>query len=141
MEKLEAIQEDHWYLLYDVMKVVKDLLKICKGLQESRETILSLFQQGEPPSEHLNKPLVTLNYLVTRVEDNSIKLVYLIRQLILMFDQVMLLMHDNLKEEHTAVQDMLNKMAEPYRHSLSDNTKHLVKKKEKPREHGTAASV
>ena len=137
MENLhvEAIQKSQWYIVCDLNKVIKELFKICKGLQTSRELILASVQEGQTSAEHFNKSLVTLNYLVTRLEDDVTKLVHFMRQLILILDQGIMIVHSNIIEEHAAVKDMLSKVMQPYQHSLSDSTKHLVKKERKPQKH------
>ena len=134
MGQLENVQEDQWYMLHDVTKVIKEFIRICQGLQESRKKMSTLLHCDQPACEPLKKPLVTLNYLVTRIEADTVKLVYFVRQLILMFDNGMRLMYIRLKEEHTAVGDMINEMTmNAGQPSLTHSTRSLEKKREETR--------
>ncbi|PFX28378.1 Leucine-rich repeat-containing protein 3 [Stylophora pistillata] len=111
------------------------LQKINKLWKKLREFTMGSAEEGNLSNEGLAKMVITLTFTMTRIEDNANKLVQFMRQLILTFDKVILLMHNNLKAEHEAVKDMLNKIVQPYNHQLSDTTKHLVKKKKTKSEH------
>lgn len=129
MEKIEGIYNGQWYVVCDLNKALEELVKILNVMKKAVKFITVQAEEGNMSNEGLAKVVITLTYTMTRIEDNVNKLVQFMRQLILTFDKVILLMHNNLKAEHEAVKDMLNKVVQPYNHQLSDSTKHLVKKK------------
>lgn len=136
MERIEAIRNGQWYVVCDLNRVLEELVKICNVMKKAVEFITVQVEEGNLSDDSRAKMIITLKYTMTRIEDNIHKLVQFMRQLILTFDKVILVMHNNIMAEHEAVKDMLNKVVEPSRHQLSESTKHLVKtKKQSQRSH------
>ena len=129
MEQIEAIRNGQWYMVCDLNRVLEELVKICNVMKKAVEFITAQVEEGNLSDDGRAKLIITLKYTMTRIEDNIHKLVQFMRQLILTFDKVILVMHNNIMAEHEAVKDMLNKVVEPSRHQLSESTKHLVKTK------------
>ena len=129
MDKLEAIHSGHWYVVCNINRCLEELARVFESMQTAVKFISAQAEEGNLPSECLSKMVVSLTYTMTRIEGNLCKLVQFMRQLILTFDKVIFIMHKNMLDEHEAVKDMLSKIVEPYRHQLSESTKHLVKKK------------
>ena len=129
MERIEAIRNGQWYVVCDLNRVLEELVKICNVMKKAVEFITVQVEEGNLSDDSRAKMIITLKYTMTRIEDNIHKLVQFMRQLILTFDKVILVMHNNIMAEHEAVKDMLNKVVEPSRHQLSESTKHLVKTK------------
>lgn len=129
MEQIEAIRNGQWYVVCDLNRVLEELVKICNIMKKAVEFISAQVEEGNLSDDGRAKMIITLKYTMTRIEDNIQKLVQFMRQLILTFDKVILVMHNNIMAEHEAVKDMLNKVVEPSRHQLSESTKHLVKMK------------
>ena len=127
MEQIEAIRNGQWYVVCDLNRVLEELVKICNVMKKAVEFITVQVEEGNLSDEGRAKMIITLKYTMTRIEDNIHKLVQFMRQLILTFDKVILVMHNNIMAEHEAVKDMLNKVVEPSRHQLSESTKDLVK--------------
>ena len=131
MDKLEAIRNGQWYVVCDLNKSLEELVRVCETMRKAVTFITTQVEEGNLTNESLAKMVVSLKYTMTRMEGNVCKLVQFMRQLILTFDKVILVMHNNIMAEHEAVKDMLSKVVEPYHHQLSESTKHLVKKKKK----------
>jgi len=131
MDKLEAIRSGQWYVVCDLNKCLEELVRACETMKKAVKFISTQAEEGNLSNESLGKMIISLTYTMTRIEGNVCKLVQFMCQLILTFDKVILVMHNNVMAEHEAVKDMLGKVVEPYRHQLSDRTKHLVKKKKK----------
>ena len=131
MDKLEAICNGQWYVVCDLNKCLEELVMVCETMKVAVKFITIQAEEGNLSNEGLSKMITSLKYTMTRIEDNVCKLVQFMRQLILTFDKVILVMHNNIMAEHEAVKDMLSKVVEPYSHQLSESTKHLVKKKKK----------
>lgn len=129
MEQIEAICNGQWYVVCDLNRVLEELVKICNVMKKAVEFITVQVEEGNLSDDSRAKMIITLKYTMTRIEDNIHKLVQFMRQLILTFDKVILVMHNNIMAEHEAVKDMLNKVVEPSHHQLSESTKHLVKTK------------
>lgn len=129
MEQIEAIRNGQWYVVCDLNRVLEELVKICSVMKKAVEFITVQVEEGNLSDDGRARMIITLKYTMTRIEDNIHKLVQFMRQLILTFDKVILVMHNNIMAEHEAVKDMLNKVVEPSRHQLSESTKHLVKTK------------
>ena len=129
MEQIEAIRNGQWYVVCDLNRVLEELVKICNAMKKAVKFITAQVEEGNLSDDGRAKMIITLKYTMTRIEDNIHKLVQFMRQLILTFDKVILVMHNNIMAEHEAVKDMLNKVVEPSRHQLSESTKHLVKTK------------
>lgn len=129
MDQIEAIRNGQWYVVCDLNRVLEELVKICNVMKKAVEFITAQVEEGNLSDDSRAKMIITLKYTMTRIEDNIHKLVQFMRQLILTFDKVILVMHNNIMAEHEAVKDMLNKVVEPSRHQLSESTKHLVQKK------------
>jgi len=129
MEQIEAIRNGQWYVVCDLNRVLEELVKICNVMKKAVEFITAQVEEGNLSDDGRAKMIITLKYTMTRIEDNIHKLVQFMRQLILTFDKVILVMHNNVMAEHEAVKDMLSKVVEPSRHQLSESTKHLVKTK------------
>lgn len=129
MEQIEAIRNGQWYVVCDLNRVLEELVKICNVMKKAVGFITVQVEEGNLSDDSRAKMIITLKYTMTRIEDNIHKLVQFMRQLILTFDKVILVMHNNIMAEHEAVKDMLNKVVEPSRHQLSESTKHLVKTK------------
>ena len=127
MEQIETIRNGQWYVVCDLNRVLEELVKICNVMKKAVEFITVQVEEGNLSDEGRAKMIITLKYTMTRIEDNIHKLVQFMRQLILTFDKVILVMHNNIMAEHEAVKDMLNKVVEPSRHQLSESTKDLVK--------------
>lgn len=75
------------------------------------------------------KMIIILKYIMIRIEDNIQKFVQFMRQLILIFDKVILVMYNNIMVEYEVVKDMFNKVVEFFRYQLSESIKYLVKMK------------
>lgn len=75
------------------------------------------------------KMIIILKYIMIRIEDNIYKFVQFMRQLILIFDKVILVMYNNIMVEYEVVKDMFNKVVEFFRYQLSESIKYLVKMK------------
>lgn len=75
------------------------------------------------------KMIIILKYVMIRIEDNIQKFVQFMRQLILIFDKVILVMYNNIMVEYEVVKDMFNKVVEFFRYQLSESIKYLVKMK------------
>ena len=131
MDKLEAIRSGQWYVVCDLNRCLEELLRVCEAMKKAVKFITIQAEEGNLSNEGLTKMVTSLTYTMARIEGNVSKLVQFMRQLILTFDKVILVMHNNAMAEHEAVKDMLSKIVEPYRHQLSESTKHLVKKKKK----------
>lgn len=131
MDKLEAICSGQWYVVCDLNRCLEELVRACEAMKKAVKFITIHAEEGNFSSEGLAKMVVSLTYTMARIEGNVSKLVEFMRQLILTFDKVILLMHNNVMAEHEAVKDMLSKVVEPYHHQLSESTKHLVQKKKK----------
>jgi len=131
MDKLEAIRSGQWYVVCDLNKCMEELVRACETMKKAVKFISTQAEEGNLSNESLGKMIISLTYTMTRIEGNVCKLVQFMCQLILTFDKVILVMHNNVMAEHEAVKDMLGKVVEPYHHQLSDRTKHLVKKKKK----------
>ena len=131
MDKLEAIRSGQWYVVCDLNRCLEELVRVCEAMKKAVKFITIHAEEGNFSKEGLPKMVVSLTYTMARIEGNVSKLVEFMRQLILTFDKVILVMHNNVMAEHEAVKDMLSKVVEPYRHQLSESTKHLVQKKKK----------
>ena len=132
MDKLETIHSGQWYVVCDLNRCLEELAGVCESMKEAVNFISTQAEEGNLSSECLSKMVISLTYTMTRIEGDLCKIVQFMQQLILTFDKVILLMHNNMKAEHEAVKDMLNKIVEPYHHHLRESTKHLVKKKRMP---------
>lgn len=129
MDKIETIRNGQWYVVCDLNKALEELVNILGVMKKAVQFITVQAEEGNLSNEGLAKMIVTLTYTMTRIEDNVNKLLQFMRQLILTFDKVILVMHNSIMAEHEAVKDMLNKVVQPYNHQLSERTKYLVKKK------------
>lgn len=129
MDKIETIRNGQWYVVCDLNKALEELVNILGVMKKAVQFITVQAEEGNLSNEGLAKMIVTLTYIMTRIEDNVNKLLQFMRQLILTFDKVILVMHNSIMAEHEAVKDMLNKVVQPYNHQLSERTKYLVKKK------------
>ena len=129
MDKLEAICSGQWYVVCDLNRCLEELFRVCESMKKAIKFVTKQVEEGNFTNEGLSKIVVSLTYSMARIEGSVCKLVEFMRQLILTFDKVILMMHNNVMAEHEAVKDMLSKVIEPYHHQLSESTKHLVKKK------------
>lgn len=132
MDKLEAIHSGQWYVVCDLNRCLEELFRVCESMKKAIKFVTNQVEEGNFTNEGLSKIVVSLTYSMARIEGSVCKLVEFMRQLILTFDKVILMMHNNIMAEHEAVKDMLSKVVEPYHHQLSESTKYLVKKKKKP---------
>lgn len=128
--KLKALQEGQFYFFANLKRVINDLVEVCQSLRRSASCIQALILQGELSLESINKMVVTCEYLEARIQDDMNKLVQFMRHMIIMFDQVMIVMEDNIRQEFLAVKEMMKKVVEPHC-SLSQSTMSLVWRKAK----------
>lgn len=126
--KLKALQEGQFYFFANLKRVISDLVEICQSLRQSASCIQALILKRELSLESTNKMVVTCEYLEARIQDDVNKLVQFMRHMIIMFDQVMIVMEDNVRQEFLAVKEMMKKVVEPSC-SLSQSTVSLAWRK------------
>ena len=129
LEDLQRLQVWQWYLITELNNCMKEQLLVCKEVKEAERDLALLIQRKEISAESIDETVTMLNYLTTRLEDNVIKLVGFMSQLVVMMDTVMAAIHRNFATERLAVDEMIRKLMEPCSYRLSERTKNFVRRK------------